>query len=255
VALTIGNDLIPAGRGYAYGSPNQRSLAMRTARIAIVALCFSLGLAAQSVRTQTASLQVRPSPSAVSTAAAPERPDLDALMFDLQRFTVATDSDIADLDIDRWKTGWRTAWLKSDAHKQQAGQIATSLQHNLAQAMPGLISEVQTSRGSVSATFKLYNDLNVVVESLDSLIEASRASGRKGESGPLAKDYEAMGRVRQQLSTYIQQTAASLEPRVKLPSSGPHSAPSSSAQLPKRTVIDDNAPDRRAKKKTASLDQ
>lgn len=228
---------------------------MRTVRVAIIILCFSLGVAAQSVRTQTASLQVRPSPSAVSTAAAPERPDLDALMFDLQRFTVATDSDIADLDIDRWKSGWRTAWLKSGAHKQQAGQVAASLQHNLADAMPGLISEVQTSRGSVSASFKLYNDMNVVVESLDSLIQAAQAYGRKGEAGPLANDYQAMGRVRQQLSTYIQQTAASLEPKVKLPSSGPRSAPSSSAQLPKKIVIDDNAPDRRARKKTASLDQ
>jgi hypothetical protein len=228
---------------------------MRTARAAIVVLCFSLGLAAQSTRAQNASLQVRPSPAAVSTAAAPERPDLDAVMFDLQRFTVATDSDIADLDIDKWKSGWRTAWLKSGSHKQQAEQVATSLQHNLADAMPGLINEVQTSRGSVSATFKLYNDLNVVVESLDSLMQAAQAYGKKGESGALAHDYEAMGRIRQQLSTYIQQTAASLEPKVKLPSSGPHSAPSPSARLPKKTVIDDNAPDKAAKKKTAALDQ
>ena len=226
--------------------------ACRGSLAAIAVFSLTLSLAAQSARTQTASVQPRPNPAA-STAAAPERPNLDGTMFDLQRITVATDSDIADLDIDKWKSGWRTAWLKNGSRKHQAEQVAESLRRNLKDAVPGLITDVQSSRGSVSATFKLYNDLNVVVESLDSLIEATRSHGKKGETGPLANDYAALGRVRQDLSSYIQQTAASLEPRMKVPGSTP---PSSSTHLPKKVVIDDNAPNSKpVKKKTASLEQ
>jgi hypothetical protein len=223
------------------------------AAIAIFSLALSLG--AQSTRIQTASVRPRPNPAAGATAAAPERPTLDATLFDLQRITVATDSDLADLDIGKWRAGWRAAWLKSGARKREAGQVADSLRRNLKDAVPDLITDVQNSRGSVSTTFKLYNDLNVVVESLDSLIEATKSYGKKGESGPLANDYAALGRLRQDLSSYIQQTAASLEPRMRAPGSAAP-APSSTAQLPKKIVIDDNVPRAKlVKKKTAALEQ
>jgi hypothetical protein len=228
--------------------------ACRGALAAIAIFSLALGLGAQSSRIQTASVRPRPNPAAGCTAAAPERPTLDATLFDLQRITVATDSDLADLDIDKWRAGWRSAWLKSGARKREAGQVADSLRRNLKDAMPDLITGVQNSHGSVSATFKLYNDLSVVVESLDSVIEATRSYGKKGESGPLANDYAALGRLRQDLSSYIQQTAASLEPRMRVPGSAP--ASSSTAQLPKKIVIDDNAPrSKPVKKKTAAFAQ
>jgi hypothetical protein len=223
------------------------------AAIAIFSLALSLG--AQSSRTQTASLRARPNPAAGSAAAAPERSNLDATLFDLQRITVATDSDIADLDVNHWRAGWRSVWLKSGSRKRQAEEVSDSLRRNLKDAVPDLITDVQNSRGSVSTTFKLYNDLNLVVESLDSLIEVTKSYGRKGESGPLANDYAALGRLRQDLSSYIQQTAASLEPRMRTPGSA-SPVPSSSALLPKKVVIDDNAPRHKpVKKKTAAFQQ
>lgn len=221
---------------------------MRTARIAIVVVCLTASLLAQSARSQTVSVRIPASKPTPDSAAAPDRPKLDATMFDLQRITVATDSDLADLDIDKWKSGWRTAWLTSNSHKQEAEQVAASLQRNLHEAMPGLISEVQNSHGSVSAAFKRYNDLSLVVESLDSLVASTRAYGKKGESGPLANDYAALSRIRQDISTYIQVTAASLEPKTKVPSS------TASGTQPKKVVIDDNAPrTKTTRKKTAAL--
>ncbi|HEY6304943.1 MAG TPA: hypothetical protein VI488_00620 [Candidatus Angelobacter sp.] len=219
---------------------------MRTARVALVIFCLSAGLVAQSARTQTASVHMPAGskPATDSAAPATDRPSLDATMFDLQRVTVATDSDIADLDVEKWKSGWRTAWLKNGAHKQQAQQVAESLQRNLHDAMPGLISDVQTSRGSVSTTFKLYNDLSVVVESLDALVAQTRAYGKKGESGPLANDYAALSRIRQDVSSYIQVTAASQEPKTKAPNS----------EEPPGTMLPKKAATRPGKKKTAALD-
>ncbi len=219
---------------------------MRTARIAMVVVCCTASLLAQSARSQTVSVRTPASrPAMESAAPTPDHPSLDATVFDLQRITVATDSDLADLDIGKWRTGWKSAWLKDNSRKEEAQQMSTSLQRNLHDAMPGLITEVQNSRGSVSSAFKLYNDLNVVVESLDSLVATTRAYGRRGEAGPISNDYAALSRIRQDLSSYIQSTAASLEPRPKGPGT------TASGGLPKKVVIDDNAPSPKRKNKTA----
>lgn len=223
---------------------------MKTARVAMMVLCCSVGMVAQAAHSQNASVR-KPSPAkpAAEEPVVPDRPSLDGAMADLQRVTTATASDLSDLQVDKWKTGWKSAWLKGNAHKQEAQEMADSLRRNLADALPGLIAEVQNSHGSVSSTFKLYNDLSVVVESLDSLITATRAYGRKGESGPLANDYAALGRLRQDISSYIQLTAANLEPKTKAPAPG---GPAASGQV-KKVVIDDDAPAvKPAKKKTAA---
>ena len=103
--------------------------------------------------------------------------------------------------------------------------------------MPGLIQDAQNSHGGIGATFKLYNNISVVYESLESLIEVTNSYGKKGESSQIAADYAALGRLRQELSGYIQQTAATLEP-------------AKPGTLPRKIIVDDNVPSR---KKTASL--
>jgi hypothetical protein len=224
--------------------------AMKTARVAMTVFCCSVGLFAQAAHSQNASVR-KPSPArpAAESPVAPDHPSLDGAIADLQRVVAATNSDLEDLQIDKWRSGWRAAWLKGNGHKQEAEQVASSLHHNLAEAMPELISDVQSSHGSVSSAFKLYNDLSVVVESLDSLIAIARTYGRKGEAGPLANDYAALGHLRQGISSYIQVTAASLEPKPKAPA-----APAASGTLVKKVVIDDDLPESKpARKRTAAI--
>jgi hypothetical protein len=139
--------------------------------------------------------------------------DLNTTLVDLDRVSQATQTDIANLHVETWKAGWKTGFLKDGAHKDQAKQAAGSLQRNLASALPGLIHEVQASRGSISATFKLYDDVSLVCEAVDSLIAASEAEGKKGDAAPLVEDYSAMARVRRSLSNYIQQSSANMESR------------------------------------------
>jgi hypothetical protein len=224
---------------------------MKTARVATLIFCCSVSMVAQFARPQNASV-LKPSPGrpAAEAAAPPDRPSLGPTLADLQRITAATGSDLSDLQIDKWKSGWRTAWLKGSGHKQEAQEMAMALRRNLADAVPVLITEVQNSHGSVSSAFKLYNDLSVVVESLDSLVAVTRDYGRKGESGSLAKDDAALGRLRQDISSYIQLAAASLEPKTKAPTQVVPSA--SGSQLKK--VSDDDAPETKpARKKTVSM--
>src|SRR6185312_12639181 len=112
------------------------------------------------------------------------------------------------LRIEKWKT--------DSQQKQQMQQVADSLQKNITNAVPGLISDVQTSRGGVLASFKLYHNLNVVYEFLSSMAEAAGAYGKKEEYQPLEGDATALDTVRQNLSTYIEQASGTLVPGKKV---------------------------------------
>ena len=198
---------------------------MKTALAAMVLLC-SLWTVAQTAPTAA---------SQPATAAA--TPSLNTILADLQRVALAASGDIGKLRIEKWKT--------DSSQKQQMQQVAESLQRNITSAVPGLISDVQNSQGSVSKTFKLYHNINVVYEFLSSLAEAAGAFGKKEEYEPLATDAASLDNVRQSLSTYIEQAATSLETRPKQGTTPAQSAQTSKG--PKKIVVDDTTP---AKKKT-----
>jgi hypothetical protein len=145
------------------------------------------------------------------------RMDLNSALISLDRVSQATQSDIANMHVENWKSGWKSGFLKSGSHQAEAQQAATSLQRNLRYALPELIHNVQSSRGSMSTTFKLYDDVSLVCEAVDSLINASEAAGKKSEAASLTDDYSALTKVRRSLSTYIQQATAQWENHGKAP--------------------------------------
>jgi len=111
-----------------------------------------------------------------------------------------------------------------------------------------------TRRGSVSSTFKLYDDLSLVCELLDSLVTATETNGKKDEYGPLADDYAALLRIRRDISTYVQQAAASVETRGKLPYAAAAAPPSATVtQLPKKIIVDDTIPEKKPAKKKPEM--
>ena len=179
-------------------------------------------------------------PGARPQPAAPP-PDLNTVLTDLQRIAIATNGDIGKLRIDKWKT--------ETSQKQQMQQVADSLQRNIASAIPGLISDVQNSQGSVSKTFKLYHNINVVYEFLSSLAEATGAFGKKEEYEPLATDASALDTVRQSLSSYIEQAANTMESRTKQGTTTAQNA-QPAQKGPKKIVIDDTASSTRKKGST-----
>ena len=145
------------------------------------------------------------------------RMDLNSALVSLDRVSQATQNDIASMHVENWKSGWKSGFLKSGSRQAEAQQAATSLQRNLRYALPELIHNVQSSRGSMSTTFKLYDDLSLVCEAVDSLINASEAAGKKNEAAPLQDDYTALARVRRSLSAYIQEASAQWENHGKAP--------------------------------------
>lgn len=182
---------------------------------AIALLVFCGSLLAQTPRLEMVSVSTHSKPAAISHSSQAARPDLNDLLVALGRITASTDSDVSALQAGKWKSGW----FKGTG-KHQAAELVASLDQNLKEAMPTLIRATQESSGSVTATFKLYNDLSVLVESVGSLAETADAFGRKAESNSLRNDYHALSRLRQELASYIQMTADSLEPRDEGPRHG-----------------------------------
>ena len=165
---------------------------MKSARAVIFILMFCLGLGAVG--------QQAPAPQQMQDT---PQTDLNTILLQVQKATSSANVNLGKLRIEKWKT--------DSQQKQQMQQVADSLQKNIANAGPGLVSDVQTSRGGVLSSFKLYHNLNVVYEFLSSMAEAAGAYGKKEEYQPLEGDATALDTVRQNLSTYIEQAAGKME--------------------------------------------
>jgi hypothetical protein len=238
---------------------------MKNALAAFALISFSLAVSSNLPAQQRGTQRTQ-----VATAGT-GRMDLNTALIDLDRVSQATQNDIANMHVEKWKSGWKPGFLKGNSHQAEAQQAATSLQRNLAYALPGLIHDVQNSRGSLSTTFKLYDDVSLVCEAVDSLINASEAAGKKSEAAPLGEDYSALTRIRRSLSAYIQQASASWENHGKAPyaalsappvQQSPRAAsPSAQSSGPrvvndqgvKKIIVDDTVPEKKpapaAKKK------
>lgn len=155
-------------------------------------------------------------------------PSLDPIISQIRQATQSANADINRLQIDRWKTDSST--------KQQMQQVAESLKKNLTFAVPDLITEIQTNHGSVSSTFRLYHNLNVVYEFLNELSEAAGSFAKKEEYEPLSRDASALDSARQGLSGYIEQAAVRLEKPKPTP------VAASPTPTPRRIIVDDGTP-------------
>jgi hypothetical protein len=180
---------------------------------------FSIGLVAQS------------RPAAVSTAPSPVARDLNTTMAELMRASPATSQDLTNL---QQGSLHRVTFWRGD--KAQKAKMIAALRRNLQFAVPDLIHDAQASGGSISTTFKLYKDLTVVCESLDSLLPPGSREG-KTELTALSNDISDMNRLREELSSYIQQTAASMESKNA-------QLVSSAGRSPKRVIVDDTLPEK-----------
>ena len=181
------------------------------------------------------------------------RPDLMSALLQLDRATAATNSDISHLQIGKWKGGWKTGFTTSNSHKNKAGQAAQSLQRNLTGALPQLIRDAINTHGALAPTFKVYEDVSLVVQTLDSLLDIAQEYGTKREYEPLIGDYNNLARTRRTLSAYIQQRAAAVDSGdISAYNSGFSPMSSSGGQnLPRRIIVDDTVRSRRSRSRVS----
>lgn len=172
---------------------------MKATLTAIFALSVSLSVAAESKPVAPAqSGHVR----------------LTATLTDADRAVSATNADLAGLHVETWSSEWKAAWTRKTVYKQQGRQEPDSIKR-LGTGLPPMIAEVRAAHGSFDSTFKLYNTLTLVCENMNALVEASRTYGSTEDYKKLAADYSRLLRVRNNLSAYVAQRAAVMDPGVK----------------------------------------
>jgi hypothetical protein len=200
-----------------------------TKALAVPFLCLLLALPGYAQQAQP------PSPAEPQQV----QPDLGLIISQIQRVALATNGDLGKLRIEKWKAD-------SD-QKQQMQKVVNSLQRNITYAIPGLVADVQSTKGNVSSTFKLYHNLNVVYEFLSSLAEAAGAYGKKDEYEPLVNDATALDSARQNLSSYIEHAANSYEASLR----ARQEAAAAAAQKPApKVIVDDEPPPKKSARKT-----
>lgn len=199
--------------------------------VMVFVIVFSVGLFAQS-----RSAAVSPSPS-------PAAHDLNTILAELLRASPATSQDLTDLQQPGGMLHRVTFWRGDNGQK---AKMTAALRRNLQFAVPDLIHNAQASGGSISTTFKLYEDLTVVCESLDSLLPPASREGK--ELKALSNDISDMNRLKEELSSYIKQTAAAMESKNA-------QLVSSAGRAPKKVIVDDTIPEKPSPTKRHSSNQ
>jgi hypothetical protein len=220
---------------------------MRTAFAALVILLAAgYGMAQDQPQAGGATQQVQ-STQPTQTSAQPPAVNLNAILVQIQQATNSASVNIGKLRIERWKTD-------SD-QKQQLQHIGDSLQKSIANALPVLITAVESSHGGVAASFKLYHNINVVYENLNYLADVAGGLGKREEFDPLAADCAALESARQNLSIYIEQSAGKLEAAARQPA-GTIPMPLSGPQRKVVVINEDEEPPKKhpkpTKKKTSA---
>jgi hypothetical protein len=183
-----------------------------------------------------ASAQTSPSHSS-----APQSPvsyssvnQLNGLLSQLEQASQTTQVDLAKLRIERWKT--------DPGSKRQAQSNVESIQRNLQSALPEIIGELRASPENLSATFKIYRNLDALYDVFESVAESTGAFGSKDEFQGLENDVSAFEKSRRAFADRMDDLASAKEAEVTRLRAALQNAQASSSPPPPKKIVDDDAP-------------
>jgi hypothetical protein len=160
---------------------------------------------------------------------------LNGLLAQLEATSKTTQDDLAKLRVERWKTD-------GSSKKQALGNV-DSIQRNLQNALPEIIGQLRNAPEDLSATFKLYRNLDALYDVLGSVAEAAGAFGPKDDFQAVANDLTSFESTRKQIAERLEGLAASKEQEiVRLRTDLKTAQAAIPAEPPKKTVVDDNEP-------------
>jgi hypothetical protein len=185
-----------------------------------------------SVQGSLASAAPAPQGAAVSYASVTQ---LNGLLAQLESTSKTTQADLTKLRIERWKTD-------GGSKKQALGNV-DSIQRNLQNALPAIIAQLRNAPEDMTATFKLYRNLDALYDVLGSVVESTGAFGAKDDLQALSTDLNSFEGTRKQVAERLENLAASKEQEiVRLHTELKTAQAALPAAPPKITVVDDNAP-------------
>jgi small-conductance mechanosensitive channel len=185
-----------------------------------------------SVQGTVASAAPAPQGAAVSYASVSQ---LNGLLAQLEAASKATQADLAKLRIERWKA--------DASSKKRSLADADSVERNLQNALPAMITQLRNAPEDLSPTFKLYRNLDALYDVLGSVVESTGAFGSKDDLQALSNDLNSFEATRKQVAERIESLAASKEQEiVRLRTDLKTARAAIPAAPPKVTVVDDNEP-------------
>jgi hypothetical protein len=186
--------------------------------------------------TTCLSAQITPAPVPYTSVS-----ELNAILGPLEQASQATLADLTKLRIDKWK-------MDSNYKKQVLGNT-DSVKRNLGNALPEIVTQLRNSPEDLSATFKLYRNLDALYDVLGNITESAGAFGSKDEFQTLSNDLNAIERNRRSLAERLETLTASKESELAQLRSQLKTLQAAPPPPPKKIVVDDNEPKKPAAKK------
>jgi hypothetical protein len=135
-----------------------------------------------------AAAQVTPSPASPPPVPYASVSELNLLLSQLEQNSQAMQLDLAKLRIEKWKTDGNT--------KRGAQSDIDSINRNLQSALPEMITQLRNSQENLTATFKLYRNLNALYDVFSGVVESAGAFGSRDDYQSLQNDLDALDRSR-----------------------------------------------------------
>jgi len=172
---------------------------------------------------------------------------LNGLLSQIEAASKNTQTDLGKLRIERWRA--------DGSYKKQVLGNVDSVQRNLQEALPEIVSQLRNAPEDLPATFKLYRNLDALYDVLGSVAEGAGAFGSKDDLQSLSNDLSAFEGTRKQLAERIENLSSSKEAELtRLRAQLKTLEAQVEAVPPKKIVVDDAEPAKKpaAKKKTTT---
>lgn len=169
--------------------------------------------------------------------------ELNTLLDQVKQTAQNMQADLGKVRIDRWKVDSST--------KRQAQANLESIQRNLQSALPEMMAQLNASPEDLSASFKLYRNLDALYDVFGAVVESAGAFGSKDEFQNLSNDMNGLESARRSFGERMQRLTADKEDelgRLRTQIKALQAAP---PPPPKKVVVDDTEPPKKpaAKKK------
>jgi predicted nucleic acid-binding Zn-ribbon protein len=160
---------------------------------------------------------------------------MNGLLGQLEDTSKTTQADLTRLRIERWKT--------DGSSKKQALADVDSVRRNLQNALPEMTAQLRNSPEDMTATFKLYRNLDALYSVLGGVVESAGAFGPKDDFQSLSNDLSSFETARKQLAERLENLAGSKEQEIaRLRTELKAAQAAIPATPPKKTVVDDTEP-------------
>lgn len=167
--------------------------------------------------------------------------DLNAALAQLEQTAQATNLDLARLRIEKWKGG--------DEARRQYQANADALARNLSESLPGRIADVRNAPQNVSASFKLYRNVDALYDVLSALTDVASGAAPKQDFQALAGDVQSLEAVRRALADRLETMTAMQDAELARLRSGGSPASTTTKSGVKKIIVDDTKASRSSKKK------